>query len=230
MPQKKAARATKKAPRRQQKPTTRKTRKTAKPASAGLTAAASGAINQPPAITRQARQGREPLSESNEEQPLQKEFLAFQQSFLNSIQESADLLRQAAQDAVQSIRAQSAQATTIPLSGQPGAPENPLNLTSDFVNKAFQQTKDQAQKMFDEIGKGTPPTPSIPPPPTPAQPAAPVGVDPLAASALLMNQAMQHLNAATEAVMKEVDRRLSNIPVASAQTPNVAAAAHKPLA
>jgi hypothetical protein len=167
----------------------------------------------------QKRKGRGALSEK-EEHEIQHEFLSQQQAFRDAIEDSAKLLRQAAESALEQIRAQSHQAVSDPFGpNAPRSPEGPLNsLTDQFVETAYKRAKE----MFDEIGPGGVQSgnvsPQIPLPPF-ERPFAKPGEDALATSALLMNQATQYLNQAINSVMKEMDRRLRHADRTSPQAP-----------
>jgi hypothetical protein len=162
-----------------------------------------------PMKAKRKRTGREALSESREHELLQKT-LSQQQLFRGAIEDSANLLRQAAESALKSIREQSHQAVSEPLAGDlPGAPDDPLKpLTDQFVKEAYKRAKEMFEGIGAGVGPGGPSTPQIPFPP-PGGPADRWGDEALATSALLMNQATQYLNQAINSVMKEMDRRLT---------------------
>lgn len=186
------------------------------------------ATTSQPTTTRQKRttaarkrRGREALSESKEENDLQQEFFSQQQLFRAAIEDSAKLLRQAAESALSSIREQTrgVVATTVQPTA-PSGPEDPLKpLTDQFVEEAYKR----AREMFDELGPAgtqagaaSAQTPS----PSPETPTSDPGGDALATSARLMNQATQHLNMAIDSVMKEMDRRL-RVPAENSAAPRV---------
>jgi hypothetical protein len=167
--------------------------------------------------TRQERKGREALRESKEEHELQQEFFAHQQLFRQAVEESANLLRQAAQAALQSISEQTA--GSVPQSQEPSAtnePKVPLKpFTPEFVDNAYKRAKEmfaELDKAGARVGPATPQTQVPVPVPVPV----PVAVPPifplpdvLAATATLMSQATQYLNVATQTMLQELDGRLS---------------------
>lgn len=158
---------------------------------------------------KRKRKGREALSESRE-QELQQETLSQQQLFRGAIEDSAKLLRQAAESALKSIREQSHQAVREPLAGSlPSAPDDQLKpLTEQFVKEAYKRAKEMFEGIGAGVAPGEPSTPQIPFP-LAGGPADRWGDEALATSALLMNQATQYLNQAINSVMKEMDRRLT---------------------
>ncbi|MDQ1638167.1 MAG: hypothetical protein QOF62_1506 [Pyrinomonadaceae bacterium] len=165
--------------------------------------------------TRQERKGREALRESKEEHELQQEFFAHQQLFRQAVEESANLLRQAAQAALQSISEQTA--GSVPQSREPSAtnePNVPLKpFTAEFVDNAYKRAKEMFAELDPagaRVGPATSQTPVPVPVPVPvAVPAIFPLPDVLAATATLMSQATQYLNVATQTMMHELDGRLS---------------------
>jgi hypothetical protein len=135
-----------------------------------------------------------------------------QQHFQEALRGSADLLSKAL-SAHMSIYDQMSK--QVPEQLPPNITNSPagfLRSTSADVDKVYRQAKE----MFDQIERTSGPAlGGLPVPPAslpgPDTPPGPVPEDPLAASALLMTQATQHLNSAMESVLQAMDQRLSGL-------------------
>lgn len=161
--------------------------------------------------------GRKPStsSEIKDDAPedLQGLVASYQQQFRAALEKSGELLSQAL-SAHLSIYDQVNQESSGQLQPNIGiAPEAQFKPpTAEVVDKAYRRAKE----MFDEIERASGPAQSGSHSPQMVLPGSekrpgPAIEDPLAASALLMSQATQHLNTAMESVLQAMDQRLTGL-------------------